>query len=148
MKQMNQQDSDFIIRISNIFQGLVAIGVILLALAEKPIWMVLLSLIIIFATGITIISLRMETPKGRKREAIEMLFIVFSIAAVVFTKKAPFPDPASKWMIIFGVPSLLMNLGGITAWIFQGFVYFLEWTSGEPVSIRSHQAKNANRTVA
>jgi hypothetical protein len=133
------------VRLLNVVQGVVTLFTIVLAVFFKyPIWVPVMGVFFEIVMSLVIVFKRLESPKGRAREAIEcivaFLFGIGGVVYIAFTGGLNSQTITPWWFIIAGLPAFLFNLGFYLAWtmkgietIFKVLGMFFEYCSGEKI---------------
>lgn len=134
------------VRILNIVQGLLSLSVVFVFAHGGPVWQAMIGLIAPIAIGLIIVMvLREESPKGKIREAIELLFgIILGIGGLLYWAfESPVVNLESTtpwWLMVAAWPSVIFNLGLLFAILTRlgsiGLHYLtiiFEFVSGEEV---------------
>lgn len=120
------------IRFLNLLQGLFSLSVVAVVVLQWPVKYAFLGIFIpMFIGALIVMVLREETPKGKLREGIELLFgVILGIGGLMFwafTSPVNIESIAPWWLMIAAWPSILFNLGIIFAWISYALARFFDF---------------------
>ncbi len=120
------------IRVLNFLQGIFSVSVVAVVILQWPVKYAFIGIFIpMFIGALIVLVLREETPKGKIREAIELLFgTILGIGGLLywaFTTPATLKSTAPWWLMIAAWPSILFNLGIIFAWISYALARFFDF---------------------
>ena len=120
------------IRILNIIQGIFSLSVMAAYVLGWPVRYAFIGIFIpMFIGALIVLVLREETPKGKIREAIELLFgFILGVVGLLywaFTTPATLDSATPWWLMVAAWPSILFNLGIIFAWISYALARFFDF---------------------
>ncbi len=134
------------IRFLNLLQGIFSLSVIAGYILEWPVKYAFIGIFAPIIIGaIIVLILREETPKGKLREGIELLFgAILGVGGLLYwafsSPNVNLESITPWWLMIAAWPSILFNLGIIFAWVsyllarlFDFIKQTLEIFSGETI---------------
>lgn len=121
------------IRILNVLQGTFSLSVIAAYVLGWPVKYAFIGIFAPMIIGAMILLvLKEDTPKGKIREAIELLFgLVLGIGGLMYwafsSPNVNLESTTPWWLMVAAWPSILFNLGIIFAWISYALARFFDF---------------------